>query len=156
MRQVLDFGLNHANSAVVMATAKLFLHYTLGFDTQHQQVGALLPALLPRPVHGSAQLAPQAPAQAPSAWPPDKHDPPTPGAPPLFVVQVLETLKDPLQTLIQGREPEVVHAVLANFLVLAQRYLLAFSSVCVCMWVVRCVPAARLCGRAGSPVHAVS
>jgi hypothetical protein len=35
---VLDFGLNHANSAVVMATAKLFLHYTLNFTHQHQQV----------------------------------------------------------------------------------------------------------------------
>ena len=37
--QVLDFGLHHANSAVVMATAKLFLHYTLAFTSQHQQVG---------------------------------------------------------------------------------------------------------------------
>lgn len=37
--QVLDFGLNHRNSAVVMATAKLFLHYTLAFAAQHQQVG---------------------------------------------------------------------------------------------------------------------
>ncbi len=44
-------------------------------------------------------------------------------------VQVLDTLKDPLQTLIQGREPEVVYAVLCNFLVLAQRYPLAFSQV---------------------------
>lgn len=43
--------------------------------------------------------------------------------------QVLETLKDPLQTLIQGREPEVVYAVLSNFLVLAQRYPLLFSQV---------------------------
>lgn len=77
--EVLDFGLNHANSAVVMATAKLFLHYTLGFEQQH--------------------------------------------------AQVLETLKDPLQTLIQGRETEVVYAVLSNFLVLAQRYPLAFSQL---------------------------
>ena len=36
--QVLDFGLHHANSAVVMATAKLFLHYTMAFNSQHQQV----------------------------------------------------------------------------------------------------------------------
>lgn len=35
--QVLDFGLNSPNSAVVMATAKLFLHYTAGFTAQHQQ-----------------------------------------------------------------------------------------------------------------------
>ncbi|KAI3438927.1 hypothetical protein D9Q98_001341 [Chlorella vulgaris] len=77
--EVLDFGLNHANSAVVMATAKLFLHFTLSFSHQHQQV--------------------------------------------------LETLKDPLQTLIQGREPEVVWAVLSNFLVLAQRYPLIFSQL---------------------------
>ncbi|KAL4434249.1 hypothetical protein ABPG75_000690 [Micractinium tetrahymenae] len=77
--EVLDFGLNHANSAVVMATAKLFLHYTLGFEQQHHQV--------------------------------------------------LETLKDPLQTLIQGREAEVVYAVLCNFLVLAQRYPMAFSQL---------------------------
>jgi hypothetical protein len=42
---------------------------------------------------------------------------------------VLETLKDPLQTLIQGREAEVVYAVLSNFLVLAQRYPLIFSQV---------------------------
>ncbi|EFN57601.1 hypothetical protein CHLNCDRAFT_30507, partial [Chlorella variabilis] len=77
--EVLDFGLNHNNSAVVMATAKLFLHYTLNFSHQHQQV--------------------------------------------------LETVKDPLQTLIQGREPEVVWAVLSNFLVLAQRYPLVFSQL---------------------------
>lgn len=38
-------------------------------------------------------------------------------------------MKDPLQTLIQGREPEVVWAVLSNFLVLAQRYPLVFSQV---------------------------
>lgn len=48
---------------------------------------------------------------------------------PAVRVQVLETLKDPLQTLIQGREPEVVWAVLSNFLVLAQRYPLIFSQV---------------------------
>jgi hypothetical protein len=49
---------------------------------------------------------------------------------PCFVYwQVLETLKDPLQTLIQGREAEVVYAVLSNFLVLAQRYPLIFSQV---------------------------
>ena len=41
-------------------------------------------------------------------------------------------LKDPLQTLIQGREPEVVFAVLSNFLVLAQRYPLVFSQVGCC------------------------
>jgi hypothetical protein len=39
---VLDFGLHHANSAVVMATAKLFLHYTMSFTSQHQQVGLWL------------------------------------------------------------------------------------------------------------------
>ena len=44
-------------------------------------------------------------------------------------MQVLETLKDPLQTLIQGREAEVVYAVLSNVLVLAQRYPLIFSQV---------------------------
>ena len=49
--------------------------------------------------------------------------------PPWLPVQVLETLKDPLQTLIQGREPEVVFAVLSNFLLLAQRYPLVFSQV---------------------------
>jgi len=43
--------------------------------------------------------------------------------------QGLGTLKDPLQTLIQGREPEVVFAVLSNFLVLAQRYPMLFSQV---------------------------
>lgn len=45
---------------------------------------------------------------------------------------MLETLKDPLQTLIQGREAEVVWAVLSNFLVLAQRYPLAFSQAGGC------------------------
>ena len=92
--QVLDFGLNHANSAVVMATAKLFLHYTLApaFAAQHRQV--------------------------------------------------LESLKDPLQTLVQGREPEVVYGVLANVRVLARRYPAAFSQlypevrVCACVWTV--------------------
>lgn len=46
-----------------------------------------------------------------------------------YTLQVLETLKDPLQTLVQGREPEVVWGVLSNFLVLAQRYPLIFSQV---------------------------
>ena len=45
--------------------------------------------------------------------------------------QVLETLKDPIQTLVLGREAEVVYAVLSNFLVLAQRYPVMFSQVCV-------------------------
>ncbi|GAB4816706.1 hypothetical protein N2152v2_003752 [Parachlorella kessleri] len=79
MLEVLDFGLNSTNSAVVMATAKLFLHYTLNFPQQHQQV--------------------------------------------------LETLKDPIQTLVLGREAEVVYAVLSNFLVLAQRYPVMFSQL---------------------------
>lgn len=42
---------------------------------------------------------------------------------------MLETLKDPLQTLVLGREPEIVYAVLSNFLVLAQRYPVVFSQV---------------------------
>jgi hypothetical protein len=44
-------------------------------------------------------------------------------------LQVLETLKDPIQTLVLGREPEIVYAVLSNFLVLAQRYPVVFSQV---------------------------
>ncbi len=44
---MLDFGLNHANSAVVMATAKLFLHYTLGFEQQHHQVRCQPPPSAP-------------------------------------------------------------------------------------------------------------
>lgn len=61
----------------------------------------------------------------PTAPRPPPHPPPPPTHP--QPPQVLETIKDPLQTLIQGREPEVVYAVLCNFLVLAQRYPLAFS-----------------------------
>ena len=37
--QVLYFGRNHVNSAVVLATARLFLRYTLAFPEQHRQVG---------------------------------------------------------------------------------------------------------------------
>jgi vesicle coat complex subunit len=85
MLELLDFGLNHANSAVVMATAKLFLHYTANYPEQY--------------------------------------------------AQVLESIKGPLQTLIQGREPEVVYAVLCNVLVLAQRHPDAFTQLsadCFC------------------------
>lgn len=35
---VLDDRLSHSNSAVVMATVKLFLHYTLTMPATHQQV----------------------------------------------------------------------------------------------------------------------
>lgn len=33
--ELLDFGLAHANSAVVLATAKLFLHYTANYPDQY-------------------------------------------------------------------------------------------------------------------------
>lgn len=36
--EVLDCGLNHTNSAVILATAKLFLHYTANYRDQYQQV----------------------------------------------------------------------------------------------------------------------
>ena len=35
---VLDDRLSHSNSAVVMATVKMFLHYTLTMPATHQQV----------------------------------------------------------------------------------------------------------------------
>lgn len=35
---VLDDRLSHSNSAVVMATVKMFLHYTLSMPATHQQV----------------------------------------------------------------------------------------------------------------------
>lgn len=38
---VLDDRLSHSNSAVVMATVKMFLHYTLSMPATHQQVQAL-------------------------------------------------------------------------------------------------------------------
>ena len=38
---VLDDRLLHSNSAVVMATVKLFLHLTLSMPPTHQQVGPL-------------------------------------------------------------------------------------------------------------------
>lgn len=40
--EVLDFGLNHTNSAVIMATAKLFLHYTANYKDQYDQVIRLI------------------------------------------------------------------------------------------------------------------
>ena len=40
--EVLDFGLNHTNSAVIMATAKLFLHYTSNYKEQYDQVIRLI------------------------------------------------------------------------------------------------------------------
>lgn len=40
---VLDDRLSHSNSAVVMATVKMFLHYTLSMPATHQQVMHLLP-----------------------------------------------------------------------------------------------------------------
>lgn len=39
---VLDDRLSHSNSAVVMATVKMFLHYTLSMPATHQQVTHLL------------------------------------------------------------------------------------------------------------------
>lgn len=36
--EVLDSGLNHTNSAVILATAKLFLHYTSNYKDQYEQV----------------------------------------------------------------------------------------------------------------------
>ena len=39
---VLDDRLSHSNSAVVMATVKLFLHYTLTMPATHQQVSRAL------------------------------------------------------------------------------------------------------------------
>lgn len=45
--QVLDFGLSHTNSAVVMATVKLFLNHTAAFpDQQSQVLGRVRDALL--------------------------------------------------------------------------------------------------------------
>lgn len=35
---ILDFGLNHTNSAVIMATAKIFLHYTAAYPDQLARV----------------------------------------------------------------------------------------------------------------------
>ena len=40
--EVLDFGLNHTNSAVILATAKLFLHYTSNYKEQYDQVIRLI------------------------------------------------------------------------------------------------------------------
>ena len=71
MLEVLDFGLSHTNSAVVMATAKLFLHYTAAYPEQYGQVVA--------------------------------------------------SIQGPLQTLLLGREPEIVYAALCNLIVLARR-----------------------------------
>lgn len=38
MLEILDFGLNHTNSAVVLATAKLFLQYTAAYPEQYGRV----------------------------------------------------------------------------------------------------------------------
>ena len=40
--EILDFGLNHTNSAVVLASAKLFLHYTSNYKDQYEQVISLV------------------------------------------------------------------------------------------------------------------
>lgn len=40
--EVLDFGLNHTNSAVIMASAKLFLHYTANYKEQYDKVLRLI------------------------------------------------------------------------------------------------------------------
>ena len=44
---VLDDRLLHSNSAVVMATVKLFLHLTLSMPPTHQQVALFLCCLCP-------------------------------------------------------------------------------------------------------------
>eukprot|EP00884_Botryococcus_braunii_P006125 jgi/Botrbrau1/15513/Bobra.0225s0004.1 len=76
---VLDDRLSHSNSAVVMATVKVFLHLTLHLPATHQQV--------------------------------------------------LERVKDPLQTMISRDHFETAYAVLAHFLLLAQRAPILFSSI---------------------------
>ena len=166
--QVLDFGLNHVNSAVVLATARLFLRYTLAFPEQHRQVGvggvggrqAGVPARVWGQVYlgvyavkreSAAKRAPAAgldpriadpvPAsnlkRAPQTVPAPCLAPGTPCLqpccpclpaclqPPLrcpWLLQVVEVMRDPLRTLLAGREPEVAFAVLSNLLVLARRY----------------------------------
>lgn len=48
---VLDDRLSHSNSAVVMATVKLFLHYTLSMPATHQQVHCLCLCMCFKPMH---------------------------------------------------------------------------------------------------------
>ena len=46
-------------------------------------------------------------------------------------MQVLERIKDPLQTMISRDHFETAYAVLANFLLIVQRAPVIFSQVCV-------------------------
>ncbi|KAK9826712.1 hypothetical protein WJX81_000377 [Elliptochloris bilobata] len=77
LMNTLDDRLAHSNSAVVMATVKLFLHLTITMPATHQQV--------------------------------------------------LERIKEPLQTLMSRDHYETAYAVLAHFLLLAQRAPSLFS-----------------------------
>lgn len=77
--ELLDFGLNHTNSAVVLAAAKFFLQYTSNYKEEYEKVIVLI--------------------------------------------------KGPLQTLINGREPEIVYAVLQNVQVLAMRHPEQFAAL---------------------------
>lgn len=70
--EVLDFGLNHTNSAVILATAKLFLHFTSNYKEEYDKV--------------------------------------------------ISIITGPLRTLMTGREPEIVFAVLCNVRILAERH----------------------------------
>ena len=131
LMNVLDDRLSHSNSAVVMATVKLFLHLTLRMPATHQQVSNLGCPLYP-------QARPHFNRRLPSAW--------VDGA--LFgqsnahsftehwticgrnwLWQVLERIKDPLQTMISRDHYETAYAVLANFLLIVQRAPVIFSQV---------------------------
>jgi non-SMC mitotic condensation complex subunit 1 len=110
----LDDRLSTPNSAVVLATVKVFLNLTLAMPYDHQQVTAaatvhhhlgLHSPLTDEPGHTSAST--------------DSF----------VVVQVLERIKDPLVTLISRDQYETAYAVLAHFLVIAQRAPIIFASV---------------------------
>ncbi|KAK9822016.1 hypothetical protein WJX74_000790 [Apatococcus lobatus] len=79
LMNILDDRLCHSNSAVAMATIKVFLHLTLSMPATHQQV--------------------------------------------------LERVKDPLQTLVSRDHFETAYAVLAHFLLIAQRAPILFSGI---------------------------
>lgn len=111
----LDDRLSTPNSAVVLATVKVFLNLTLAMPYDHQQVTAATSVHDPL----GQRIATSNRARGQTSFAEDNT----------VSVQVLERIKDPLVTLISRDQYETAYAVLAHFLVIAQRAPIIFASV---------------------------
>lgn len=114
---VLEPLLQQANSAVVVAAVKVFLHFTLGMPATHQQVGR----------GDRARLSRQPPARFPgpcgvqltmTAWITRYTS----------SLQVLERIRSPVMTLIGSGAPETAYVLLCHMRLLVERVPVLFAA----------------------------